>query len=140
MTFFFVFQNVFKRPSRRNCKTSSWRCLANMSWGRIAKTSCKHVLKISWKMKNCYVENVFKTSSRSLEKQEMFAESGLKEDLLRRVSDNCYKKIFFTLLRAKMGKRKAHCKPQNCQTSIMEHFTLKGPLYMFNSVLITPLQ
>ena len=77
-----------------------------MSWRRIAKTSCKHVLKISCKMKNCYVENVFKTSSRSLGKQEMFAESGLKEDLLRRVSDNYYKKYSLLYWGQRWGRGK----------------------------------
>ena len=28
------------------------------------KTSCRHVLKTSWKMKKCYAEDAFKTSSR----------------------------------------------------------------------------
>ena len=34
------------------------------------KKSCKHVLKKSWKIFNCYTEIVFKTSSRRLGKQE----------------------------------------------------------------------
>ena len=33
----------------------------------VLKTSCKYVLKTSWKTKNCYAEDVLKTSWRRLE-------------------------------------------------------------------------
>ena len=42
-------------------------------FGRLQKRSCKHVLKTSWKMKKSYAKDVFKTSSRTLGKQKIFA-------------------------------------------------------------------
>ena len=77
-----------RTSSRRNCKTSSWRCLEDLfkrtwrrhlankcwrrpedilktSWRRLWKMYCKHVLKTSWKTKNYYAEDVFKTSWKS---------------------------------------------------------------------------
>ena len=45
--------NIFcQTSSRRVCKTSSWRLLVNTSWRRLGdplKTSCKHVLRTSWR-------------------------------------------------------------------------------------------
>ena len=52
---------------------TSWRRLAKTFWRRLWKRSCKHVLKKSWEMKNCYTEEVFKTFSRRIGKREMFA-------------------------------------------------------------------
>ena len=81
------FENVFKKMSRKSlenilntsCKDALkmfWRRLENIFRRILANTSWKRledVLKTSWKKKNCYVENVFETSSRRLGKQEMFA-------------------------------------------------------------------
>ena len=53
---FFIFQNVFKTP---------WWHFANISLIRLANTSGKcieDVLKSSWKINNCYSEDVFKRS------------------------------------------------------------------------------
>ena len=53
-------------------KTSS-RC----SWRRLEKdilqTRLEDVFKMSWKLRKCYAEDIFETSSRRLGKKEMFA-------------------------------------------------------------------
>ena len=56
-------QDVFKRSSRR---------LANTSWRHLSRR-LEDVFKTSSKTKNCYAEDVLKTSSRRFEDQEMFA-------------------------------------------------------------------
>ena len=90
-------RHVFKTSSRRlqrnnfsSSKTSSRRLqdvlqdVFNMSSRRLRdvfKRSLQHVIKTFWKTKNCYPEGVlkmssrpvFKTSSRRLEDQQMFA-------------------------------------------------------------------
>ena len=81
-----------KTSWRHNCKTSckhflktSWKT----SWRRFRKTYCKYVLKTSWRRlqdaledEKCYAEDVFKTSSRCLGKQEIFVGS---YDLIRMI-------------------------------------------------------
>ena len=78
-----VLKNVLKKTSYRYLLKTSWKRLEEVLWIRFEgvlktfwrcpwKKSCKHVLKTSWKMKNCYAEDVFKTSWRRLGKQEMF--------------------------------------------------------------------
>ena len=70
---------------------TSWRCLEGMSWRRLGDAfsvtifglirHLEDVLKTSWKTKNCYAEDVLKTSSwhalkrssRRLQDQQMFA-------------------------------------------------------------------
>ena len=47
-------QNVFKTSSRLFAR----RLIEDV----LEKTSCKHVLKKSWRMRNCYTEDVFKAS------------------------------------------------------------------------------
>ena len=77
-------EDVLKTSWRRRLTDTSWRRLEDVlrgrfenimktSWRCLWKRSCKHVLKTSWKMKNCYAEDVFKTPSRRLGKQEMLA-------------------------------------------------------------------
>ena len=68
---FFVFQDFLK---------TLWRAI----W----KTSCKHVLKSSWKMEKCYSEDVFKLFLRHLQdmlerhlQQDVFKETYFKYDL-----------------------------------------------------------
>ena len=51
-------ENILKTSCENVLKTSS---------RRLWKRSCNHVLKKSWEMKNCYTEEVFKTSSRRLQ-------------------------------------------------------------------------
>ena len=53
---------AFKTSSRHFLKTSSTRLQRNNFSS--SKTSCKYVLKTSWKTKNCYAEDVLKTSLR----------------------------------------------------------------------------
>ena len=73
--------NIFlssKTSWRHNCKTSckhvlktSWRCLENVlktSWRRFTKTHCKYVLKTSWRR----LERRKVLRWRRLGKQEMF--------------------------------------------------------------------
>lgn len=48
--------------------------------------SCKLVLKMSWKMKKYYTEDVLKKSSRCLGKQEIFARV---ESLLTQLLTHC---------------------------------------------------
>ena len=50
----------------------SWRHLEEEVLKTRQKASCKHVLKTTWKMKNCYTDDVFETSSRRIGKREMF--------------------------------------------------------------------
>lgn len=40
---------------------------------RLGKKRVEAVLKTSWKMKNCYAEDMLKTSSRRFEDEQMFA-------------------------------------------------------------------
>ena len=56
-----VLKTSSSRLQRDNFTTSktSWRHLAKMSWGRL-----EDFLKASWKTKNCYAEDVLKTSWR----------------------------------------------------------------------------
>ena len=56
-----VLKTSSTRLQRNNFTTSktSWRHLAKMSWGRL-----EDFLKASWKTKNCYAEDVLKTSWR----------------------------------------------------------------------------
>ena len=65
------FANNFWRHLEDVLKTC-WRRLAKTSWRRLWKTYCKHVLKNSWKTKNYYADDVFKTSWRHIGKPEMF--------------------------------------------------------------------
>ena len=55
---FFVFQGVSKTSSR-HLQDVFARCLLE---DVLKKTSCKHVLKKSWSVRNCYAENVFNAS------------------------------------------------------------------------------
>ena len=66
--------NVLKASLWRNCKTSSRRCLEE-----VLKTSCKYVLKTSWRRHGRCKTVTLKTSSRRCGKQEMFA----GEDVLK---------------------------------------------------------
>ena len=54
-----VLRVVFKTSSRRLCKASSRRL--------------QNIFKTSWKTKDCYAEDVLKTSSRRVQDQKMFA-------------------------------------------------------------------
>ena len=81
-------RHVFKTPSRHVFKASWRRLQRNNFWS--SKASCGMslrrlqdvFLKTSWKIKNCYVEDVLKTSSRHVlkmssrrfEHQQMLAE------------------------------------------------------------------
>ena len=65
---FFVFQNVLQM----RLQIVSWRHLEEEVLKTRQKASCKHVLKTTWKMKNCYTEDVFEMSSRRIGKREMF--------------------------------------------------------------------
>ena len=77
-------EDVLKRSWRRlkDVLKTTWRRLEDVLGRRIANTSwwrLEDVFKRSWKTK-CYTEDVFKTSSRRLGKQEMFA--GLQTSLI----------------------------------------------------------
>ena len=62
--------------SSRRLQDMSWRCLQHVFsvtifrlpryLGDVLKTFCKYVLKTSWKTKNCYAEDVLKTSWRQV--------------------------------------------------------------------------
>ena len=70
-------QDVFTRrlpktSSSYICKTSS-RCLQEV----FRETSCKHVLKTSWKRKSCYAEDDFRTSWRRF--QQVFNTSSPRQ-------------------------------------------------------------
>ena len=67
-TYWTRLQDVFSATSFLSFKTS-WRCLEDIIARRFRKKYCKYVLKDE----KCYAEDVFKTSSRRLGKQEMFA-------------------------------------------------------------------
>ena len=64
--------NIFcQTSSRRVCKTSSWRLLVNTSWRRLGdplKTSCKHVLRTSWRCLRRWQIFALKAYSRRLGK------------------------------------------------------------------------
>ena len=60
-------RHVLKTSSTRLQRINFWA--SKRSWRRlehVLKTFCKDVLKMSWKIKNCYAEDIFKTSSGRL--------------------------------------------------------------------------
>ena len=60
---FVYLQDIFKTSSRLVFKVSS-RHAFKISLRHVFKTSSRRIYKTSWKMKNCYAEDVLKTSSR----------------------------------------------------------------------------
>ena len=64
------FKDVFD-VLRRRLEDVFGRLLANTSW-RCLEDILKRLLEKTWKTKNCYSKDLFKTSWRHLGKQEMF--------------------------------------------------------------------
>ena len=90
----FVFQDVLKTSWRYNCKTSCKHVL-KMSWRRLEDVLGRRIANTSWRRledvledEKCYAEDVFKTSSRRLGKQEMFVGMLIKRIcIIRRTRD-----------------------------------------------------
>ena len=64
----------------------------------VLKTSCKYVLKTSWKTKNCYAEDVLKTSWRhvlktSWRRLEEMSWRRLGDMPWRRLEDMCWRRL-----------------------------------------------
>ena len=67
-------RHVFKASSRRlQCNTFSSSKTSSRRLQKVFARRLEDVLKKSRKTKNCYAEDVLKTSSRRLEDQQMFA-------------------------------------------------------------------
>ena len=70
-------RHVFKTSSKHVFKTSSRLLQGNnfsssKTFYEMSSRRFQDVLKISWKTKNCYAEDMLKTSSRRLEDEQMF--------------------------------------------------------------------
>ena len=68
----FIFVADVYPTNVRLCETLLKMSLRRLG-GKILQTLLNDVLKMSWKIRNCYAEHGFKTSSRYFVKQEMFA-------------------------------------------------------------------
>ena len=69
----------------------------------VLKTSCKYVLKTSWKTKNCYAEDVLKTSWRRLEDVLKTCLGDVLETCLEDVLNTCVEDVL------KMSWRQTKC-------------------------------
>ena len=83
------------RVQRNNfwaCKRS-WRCLED-----VLKTFCKEVLKTPWKIKNCYAEDIFKTSLKHIFKTSS-----------RRLGDKKWRYLYLTNLNQHVSNKSIFC-------------------------------
>ena len=57
-------KRIYKSNTNLQLTQQTFVGLQDMSWRRLEFMSCRRLAKTSWKEKNCYAEDVFKTSWR----------------------------------------------------------------------------